>query len=287
MVSNLTRTDVINPRYPVLNVVTQRFVLSTLAQCCYRKRCVINPLSVLLHKAMCYQPSLSVATQSDMLSTLSQCCYTKRCYQHSLSVATQSDMLSTLAQCCYTKRCVINPRSVLLRKAVCYQPSLSVATESDMLSTLAQCCYRKRCVINPSSVLLHKAMLSTLAHCCYGKRCVINPRCPVPNIPAPPPTAISTTVVAAVQRVRNGHVETVYSNVTSSESRTQMSFVFISSSRRNRMRASGHPLCLIKSRVHSLRHFFDTTRKYILISLPITYFLPPPPQYSLFPQPEP
>ena len=210
MVSNLTRTDVINPRYPVLNVVTQRFVLSTLAQCCYRKRCVINPLSVLLHKAMCYQPSLSVATQSDMLSTLSQCCYTKRCYQHSLSVATQSDMLSTLAQCCYTKRCVINPR------------------------------------------------------------------CPVPNIPAPPPTAISTTVVAAVQRVRNGHVETVNSNVTSSESRTQMSFVFISSSRRNRMRASGHPLCLIKSRVHSLRHFFDTTRKYILISLPITYFLPPP-----------
>jgi len=56
MVSALTGSDIINPSYLVLSVVTQSDVLST--------------FGVLLHKAMCYQHSL--------------CCYTKRCYQHSV-----------------------------------------------------------------------------------------------------------------------------------------------------------------------------------------------------------
>ena len=110
----LTRSDVVSARYLVLRVVTQSYVLSTLAQCCYTKRRVINPRSVLLHKAIWCQPSLSVATESDVLSTL--------------------------AQCSYGKRCTINPRSVLLHKAMCYQPSLSVATEKDLSSTLSVQC---------------------------------------------------------------------------------------------------------------------------------------------------
>jgi len=72
MVSALTGSDIINPSYLVLSVVTQSDVLSTFA--------------VLLHKAMCYQHSL--------------CRYTKRCVINIRCVATESDvLLSTLAQC--------------------------------------------------------------------------------------------------------------------------------------------------------------------------------------------
>ena len=158
MVSILTRSDVINPRYLELSVITQSYVLSTLAQCCYGKRCVINPRSVLLRKVICYQPSLSKFYICGSVHRNSRLKKSRWISSTSLSVAREREVLSTLALCCYTERCVINPSSVLLHKAMCYQPSLSVATENDVLSILAQCCYTERCVINPRSVLLHRAM---------------------------------------------------------------------------------------------------------------------------------
>jgi len=139
----------------------------------------MNRSSVLLHKAMFFQPSLSKFYIRGSVHRNSRLKKSRWISSTSLSVATEREVLSTQAQCCYIKLCVINPSSVLLRKAMFYQSSLSVATQSDVLSTLAQCCYRNRCAINPRSVLLHRAMcyqpslsvdtesdvLSTLAQC--------------------------------------------------------------------------------------------------------------------------